>query len=292
MRLFMSGYFISSLVFGTLGSCPLLADDLVGVGSSTSWPAAWTALSFSSTSEAADGVSPAALDFVGDVAHPVAYWASDDTGIYFRIRINSAAALTSGTIPNGTLMVMLDTDGLAGPDYAFAWDAVNNANVLKHGLEMSRLGTSTGTWDGTKFADVDGAYADKTAADINGLVSGTTYRTGDGFVRSSVAADGLGSFVDIKVTWSYLTTYSTTGLAPGQSWKVNFGSISGAGASGNDHQNLNGDVVGSLTDSATADSSWSATITPVPEPSPLGFAALGTAGTVAFIARRRRAGSR
>ena len=255
------------------------------IGSTSLWPTEgqWKALS--GISDPAQTGLDGRLDLVGGGTTPVAYWMSDATGVYFRVRIN-APEVTVATAPPGTLLVMIDLlgDGDTGPEYAFSWDAINASKPNSHGLELTAISPPSGqqgvvgtTWATTNFEDWDGNGGTKGRIDING--GGRA----DGFLRSVAATDGLGSFVDFKVTWSYLTQISGTGLAPGQSWNVNFATIAG-----NDHARINADVIGALANNPVSSTSWSTIVVAVPEPAHYGLAGAGIAALTTFLKRRRR----
>ena len=113
--------------------------------------------------------------------------------------------------------------------------------------------------------DRDGSNSTKTRPDFNTI----TGHTNDGFVRlvslqTGPAGANTTTFVDFAVKWSYLTgTYNSSAispLAPGQTWRVQFGSIN----DGTDHVNINADVAGSATLTTTLGTvgAWSDSINP------------------------------
>jgi hypothetical protein len=113
--------------------------------------------------------------------------------------------------------------------------------------------------------DRDGAGTAKVAPDFN-MISG---HTKDGYLRLVGNQDGpnglnTATFVDIAVQWAYLIgTYNSTNissLAPGQTWRVQFGSAD----NGTDHSYVTTDVAGSATTTMTLNTAgaWSDAIAP------------------------------
>lgn len=257
----------------------LRAAEVIQFGGETSWSVNWTPLS--GLSDGPDAVSSKTLDLIGDASTPVGSWGADASYVYFRMRVDTPTITSQ--ITSGSFLVMIDRVGVGnvGPDFAFAWDAQSN-QPTRHGLEFSTIngGVLGPTWGSTRFDDIDGSSGDKLAIDINGAG-----RTGDGFVRTLDGQSGgtAGtSFIDFKVSWDYLVNYSTSGLGPGQEWRISLATISNA----TDHNVLSGDVIGSLGDSPTL--GWSAAITAIPEPADYGAVAALTAGLAGYVARRRK----
>lgn len=214
------------------------------------------------------------LDFVGNSATPGAYWGIDNNYVYFRMRL--AAATSSFSDAH---LVLFDVVGDEMPDYAFAWDS-NSNDPIKHGLEMSILDSSSGTWGGTKMDDIDGSNGQKLDNDINGGGRDT-----DGYVQSSdnigSASDSFGTttFLDFAVSLSYLSNHVPV-MVQNTNWKVQFGSI----ASATDHNLLSADIAGGEDlDSAITASSWGETIA-IPEPAVASLIILF--GTSVLVSRR------
>lgn len=217
------------------------------------------------------------LEFVGNGATPGAYWGMTDQYIHFRMRLDAGANPSF----SDAHLVLIDVVGDSIPDYAFAWDSKSNSSD-SHGLEMSILDTSDGTWGGTKMDDLDRSNGQKLSVDINGAGRST-----DGYVQSS---DNIGSesdpfgtttFLDFAVSLSYLSNQVPV-LVENANWNVQFASI----ASSTDHNLLSADIAGgeSLGSTITA-SSWS-TIA-IPEPATATLVILFGLGTLTW---RRIAG--
>jgi hypothetical protein len=244
----------------------------------SNWPTTWSSLGsklydpIESSPDIADH-----LDFVGDATNPGAYWAQDNNYIYFRVRVDVGTVVTDLTNPddNGntfgdTVHVLVDQYGVGGanlPDFGFSWDS--KEAYAKHGLEMTKYLSSDTTWGTVKMTDVDGLQADKGTADFNG-----NGRTTDGYIRTidgqSTSNFSTTTFIDFAISWTYLTQYSKTGLASGQTWRIALGSIANA----NDHNFIDTDIAGaspSTSISDPGDYGWSDPITTqqVPEPSSL-----------------------
>jgi hypothetical protein len=234
----------------------------------------------------------APLDFVGNSSNPGLYCANQDGYVFFRMRVYEPTFSPLGpTFPQGSYMLVIDENRDGTVDYGFAWDTQSRDNT-KHGLEMTKLhsgGTPTDTWSATDFQDLDekfgaaGSSSTKGAVDINGFVSGTTYRTTDGYVRTedgqSVVNTQATTFIDFAVSWSYLSSIdTTTGLASNPNWNITAASINNS----NDHGFLSADVMGAAPTSTIASSAgaWSA----VPEPTTALAGLLLGAG----LLRRRR----
>jgi hypothetical protein len=203
-----------------------------------------------------DGVAEQ-LEFVGDSSSRGAYWGIDNKYVYFRMRLD----IDSAPSFSDAHLVLFDVVGDATPDYAFAWDSKSN-DENGHGLEMTILDSSDGTWGGTKMNDIDGSNGQKLANDING-----DGRDTDGYVQSSDntgnESDSFGktTFLDFAVSLSYLSN-NVPEMIQNTNWKVQFGSIANA----TDHNAISDDIAGgqSLDSSITADS-WSDAIA-IPEP--------------------------
>ena len=171
----------------------------------------------------------ARVDFVGNATYPTAYYASDASYVYFRVRINTNDAPYTPLTPNTGLsalwahniMMLIDTNSDNIPDYAFSWDTAGNGSGVDHQLELnvasaSPLNTSTTLWSAVKMDDRDGTSASKTYPDFNTIAG----HTNDGYVRLVGNQDGPGganttTFVEFAVKWSYLTgTYSRIRRSP------------------------------------------------------------------------------
>jgi hypothetical protein len=255
------------------------------------WPTTWTALNNLNDPRDSGG----RLDFVGDVTNPGAYVAMDQDYVYFRMRMDV------GTVDSNTygdaLFVFIDNTPLASnptPDYAFAWDS--NGNAEDHGLEMKVPRPGGPFWKTTRMDDLDEENWSKGPEDINGLISGNTYRTGEGYVRSvdGQATDNFGttSFLDFAVSWGYLRTHTT--LDTEQSWNVAFGSV----ANDTDHSFIRKDVAGGAGPDDRVHSGWSGWINtgggpsggPEPEevPEPSSLVVLSAVALSSYVARRFR----
>jgi len=126
-----------------------------------------------------DNGASSSLDFVGDSTNGGAFWGSNDSYLFFRMRVDRGT-ITSGTTWNDTLLLMVDRVGVgtAGqPDYAFAYDTVGTTRS-EHGMEMTRLGTSGATWSAIRMDDIDN--------NNNGKIAPPDFRTtgGDGYIRT------------------------------------------------------------------------------------------------------------
>ena len=144
------------------------------------------------------------------------------------------------------------------------------------------------------MTDVDGDTGNlfsKGPEDFNG-----DGRTGDGYLRtidnvvpedSENTVFGKTTFIDFAISWEYLTTYSTTGLGPGQTWQVALGSIANA----NDHNLIKTDVAGGASPSSdipSVPSGWSDPIQTQAVPEPSSIALLGLVVVVGYAGRRLR----
>ena len=120
-----------------------------------------------------------------------------------------------------------------------SWDT--QQQYVNHSLEMTEYSTGTATWDGLTMDDVDGSNNTKGIKDFNGAGTG---RTTDGYLRTIDSQNttnfGTTTFIDFAISWTYLTQYSTTGLGPGQTWRITLGSRVAA----NDHAAITTDIAG------------------------------------------------
>ncbi len=247
------------------------------VGAYANWATSWTAIAGGNDgSNAVDQT----LDFVGDVSNSGLYYANTNGYVFFRMRVNADTFTTA----SGAHCLLIDIAGYGtnGIDYAFSWDSKSNDNT-KHGLEMSIRASNGPTWGAAQLDDMDGDAGKKGTNDINGLISGSTYRTTDGYVRTtdgqSTVNFGNTTFIDFAVSWGYLATY--TGLNSNQTWKIGLASIANA----TDHNAFNADIGGgaNLTDSSAI--GWSAPVAAaIPEPASILMIGFG-GGLIAIIRR-------
>ena len=254
---------LSGSVF--LGAAPRLAATTYDViGTYANWPTNWVPLN--ALNDPNDGLANTQLDFVGNTTNSGAYYAFNSEYVFFRQRVQ-VGTVSSLSVFHDAHFVLIDlvgqdyntttktlqsgSDGY--PDYGFAWDSKSNINNA-HGLEMVVRSTTATYWNGVNMDDIDGSASSKGTNDINGLISGSTYRSTDGYLRvidqQSTTAFGNTTFIDYAVKWSYLQTY--TGLTSNQSWRVAFASISDA----TDHNNLNADVSGGASKDSLTTSGW------------------------------------
>ena len=246
---------LAAVFFGSLLSSALATDVAQYGGTKTTWPVTWQTLS-RMNDPVDSGVAPQ-FDFVGDAYNPCGYWSADTSNVFFRMRVNNTP--TTASTYSGSLWVYIDTNSDNVADSSFTWDSAGAA--ANHGLELKVNNSTPTTWGGSTFLDdVDGNEGTKGVADINGSA-----RTGDGYVRS---VDGQTSvygtnttFVDFAVSWAYLTTYSTTGLKTGQTWRVAFGSSTAA-----DNQKIDADVAGGAGIASNISLGWSSPISMAPAP--------------------------
>ncbi len=264
-------------VFCLLGSLATASSAAVidQIGAFANWTTEWTAIP--GGNDADNGVAET-LDFVGDSSSPGLYFASDASHLSFRMRVDADTFTTA----NGAHAVLIDIDGIgiAGIDYAFAWDSKSNDNS-KHGLEMCVAGQNGPTWGVSQLSDIDGNPSLKAINDING--SG---RVTDGYVRTSdgqaTANFGDTTFIDFAISWSYLETY--TALRNDQIWNVSLASIANA----TDHNAFNADVSGGASLSDSISTGWADVPgAPVPEPATTLLLALG-AGAMGLLKRKPR----
>jgi hypothetical protein len=252
-------------------------------GAKAVWPTTWTALNNLNDPRDSGGN----LDFVGDATNPGAYWAMDQEYVYFRMRMD-VGTVDSNTYRDAVFVFIDNTSPTSNPtpDYAFTWDSKGSAE--DHGLEMQVPDRTGPDWNDTRMDDLDGLNSKKGPEDINGLISGNTYRTEEGYVRSvdsqATANFGTTSFLDFAVAWGYLRTYTT--LDTGQSWNVAFGSVANA----TDHNFITEDVAGGVGPGNSVNSGWSGTINTqeVPEPSSLVVLSVVALSSYVGIQFRRR----
>jgi autotransporter-associated beta strand protein len=148
-------------------------------------------------------------------------------------------------------MLLIDNNNDGVPESAFSWDTKGSGT--DHQLELNipdpaSPNTTSSRWNSVNMIDRDGNSGTKTQPDFNTIPG----HTDDGYIRLVSQQDGPSgasttTFVEFAVKWAYLTgTYSSAAispLAPGQTWRVQFGSIN----DGTDHANINADVAGSAT---------------------------------------------
>lgn len=237
------------------------ADTIQHIGNYDGWGSvSWTALN--SLNDGDDSITQnPQLDFVGDSADPAAYWGIDDNYVYFRMRLNIAAA-TADDFSDAHL-ILIDTAGDGVPNYGFGWDSKSN-DSSKHGLEMLVLDTAGSTWDTTNMDDIDGSAGQKLENDING-----GGRTTDGYVQTTdgISTDNFGdtTYLDYAVSLSYLAAY-VPDLATNTQWRIQLGSIANA----TDHNVISADVAGGVNPEDSLSSGWSETIA-IPEPAAAGL---------------------
>lgn len=232
------------------------------------------------------------LDFVGNSSNPGLYYSNQDGYVFFRMRVYAPTFTSlSSAFPKGSYMLVIDRDRNGSVDYGFGWDSQNwsATDNTNHGLEMTMLNTNGTAWNNTDMKDLDQVYgtgggnSTKGTVDINGLVSGTTYRTTDGYVRTedgqSVVDGKNTTFIDFAVSWSYLSSIDTyTGLTSNTKWNVTAAAINNS----TDHGFFNADVMGAAPGDLISSSSgaWST----LPEPT----TALAGLLLGASLLRRRR----
>ena len=274
MRLFK--VFILTVLAATAG----FSTTVNQVGTYANWATSWTAIT--SANDPKDAGIAGCLDYVGDAANPGLYSAYDSSYVYFRMRVNTNT-FTSSTA-HGANLLLIDVVGYGtnGIDYAFAWDSKSNDNS-KHGLEMCIHSVNGPTWGVSQVDDIDGNQGGKGTNDINGLISGSTYRTTDGYVRTvdgqTTTNLGVTSFIDFAVSWSYLATY--TGLRSNQTWKVALASIDNA----TDANAFNADISGGASKTDLITTGWSAPVSAaIPEPASILMIGFG-GGLIALIRR-------
>ncbi len=254
------------------------------LGDKTSWPTTWTALTGTGLVDAkGDYASNSRLDLVGDSTDRVSYWSQDNEYAYFRFRLAVATVTTASDFDGHSYFIFIDKVGSTPesyPQFAFSWDGQQN-----HYLEMNTNRNTTATqWSGHRVDDFDGSPGQKGASDINGA----TRTPQDGFARAvdgqATTSFGTTTFFDVAVSWNYMTNQNT-GLGPGQTWQVAFGSTSGA----NEHSGVNADMVGGGTLDFAINQGWSDAInvTAVPEIPASPWLVLGFAGLVVGGSRLR-----
>jgi hypothetical protein len=241
-------------------------------GTYDSWPTTWQPIV--GLNDPDDGVQEQ-LDFVGDATDGGAFWAVNGDYMFFRMRVD-IGAVPAGTY-HDTVMIIVDKTGDGVPDYAFSWDT-KGAELNQHGMELNIPDVSGTSWSTTKMDDIDGNVAKKIAPpDLN--------TSGDGYLRTvdgqNTGNFGTTTYIEWAVSWDYLSTNTTLGF--GQTWRVQFGSISDA----TDHNFITEDVAGNRNPTDTG-LNWSQEFTN-PEPGSLSLLALAL-GSLALSRRRRRTG--
>ena len=236
------------------------ADIVEHIGSYSGWDSVeWVALN--SLNDARDSSAEPQLDFVGDSSDSGAFWAKDDSYVYFRMRLD-VETVDSKTFSDSHF-VLIDVDGHGAdngaPDFGFAWDSKSN-DPTAHGLEMTVLSTFGTYWSDVTMDDIDGSAGQKLEIDINGAGRST-----DGYVRSidsqGTANFGATTFLDFAVSLNYMNTYTPALLTNG-TWKIQFASLADA----TDHNSLDEDIAGGQSPgSELSTSGWSETIA-IPEP--------------------------
>lgn len=269
---FLSAVLLASGSFGTTTEI---------VGSYNNWASEWTAIS--SLNDADDALTEERLDFVGDSSNAGASWADNGTHLFFRLRVNDAAAVFSDT-----LLILIDVENYlygAGfenddphtPDFSLAWDS--NQIQSNHGFEMLVRDATGSLWSDIQMTDLDGSNGQKETNDINGDVSGRGY---DGYIRTlsnqGTVNFGDTTYIDFAVSWNYLEAY--TALARGQTWNVALGSI----ASATDHNRIDADVAGGANPQSLVTLGWS---DPIVVPEPATITMLSLVGVLGLFIRRR-----
>lgn len=219
------------------------------------WPSQWTEIP--GLNDADDALSDERMDFVGDANDPGGLYASSANYLYIRMRVDDGTVVADDW--NDAVYVLIDrTDvGTANqPDYGFVWDSFTD-----HGLEMMIPDTGSNSkwdkWSNSRMDDIDGVGNLKQAPPDFGTDNG------DGFIRtvSEVSTGNFGTttFIDFAASWDYLA--AQTSLAPGQTWRIQFG----ANNNSQDHANIDYDVAAfSAPDDAGI--SFGSAFTVVPEP--------------------------
>jgi hypothetical protein len=266
MRLLPSFIVVSFLAAASFGAV------VNQIGSYSNWPTSWTSLG----GYDADNGLTETLDFVGNATDPGLYYARSSSYIFFRMRVDEGTF--PSTPPNGAYLLLIDIAnyGTNGIDYAFAWDS--KSKIADHGLEMCVRAVNGPTWGVSQVDDIDRQPSVKATNDINGLISGSTYRTTDGYVRTTdgqnTTSFGTTTFIDFAVKWSYLETY--TDLRSNQTWNVGLASIANA----TDHNAFNADIGNNAGTTSSVTTGWQA----VPEPTVVSLISL--TGVMALIGRR------
>ena len=135
-------------------SSSAVSDTLDYIGTGLTWPTNEQWVKIDGANDPDDGVN-VELDFVGDTTDPMAYTYRNEDFVYFRMRLDTTTGAdgtfkdahlvlidvvgqqwdASGQEPDGTAGGLIAGDD-GGPDYGFAWDSANQAQVEEHGLEM------------------------------------------------------------------------------------------------------------------------------------------------------------
>lgn len=211
-----------------------------------------------------DGVTES-LDFVGNTNYPGLYAAYNNSYVFFSMRVDADTFAETATPGSHFVLIDVAGDGVSGINYGFAWDS-QSTDIQKHGLEMVVRSSKNGpTWGEAQTDDKDGQPSNKTAVDINGLISVGVYDSTDGYIRTRDGIDtgtgnfGSTTFIDFAVEWNYLQ--SNTGLAKGQTWNIALASI----LNKTDHNAFSTDVSGGDPTSQIT-TGWSASWSAVPEP--------------------------
>lgn len=271
------------------------------------WPTVWTALATYDVAGDGSGTGGATgneNDFVGDATNPAAYYASNAGYVFFRARVDEdgVTRITAPETFQDGFWIYVDKDGGASKsiDWAFAWDSQGNP-LSSHGLELQRPAAGTQTyWSEANMDDVDGTMNSKARPDFNTLPG----HSQDGYVRvidsQSTTNFGATAFVDIAVSWDYLTAtwdhdgnagtpeVPVTNLNRTQSWCVAFAtrhSSTDHGSLGTTQSDVLG-ISGSLGTSPIASTGWTCGLTFfVPEPA---SAVVLLGGVGLLLSRRRR----
>ena len=240
------------------------------------WPTNWVALpSLNDPKELSDAT--ARVDFVGDALNAGAYWASD--GTYFFIRMRVAVSNVTSTTFRDSHWIYIDrvgfTNGAAGadmPDYAIVWDSKNN-DPSKHGVEL-QTGTNlaaTTYWSQMALSDIDGSASTKISPPDFNLTGAAYLRTID---MQPTTNFGYTTFIDFAVNWSFVS--ANTALNTNQVWRLQFGSRNDA----NDHNFPQDDIAGGYSPGSVVASSWSSTLVSSPLSSSIGLGVYATSSGV------------
>jgi len=239
------------------------------------WPTRWQPIP--SLNDPADQSKEGRLDFVGDNLNPSAYWSSD--GTYFFIRIRVAVSNVTSTTFHDAHWIYIDrvgyTNGTAAadmPDYAIVWDSKSN-DPSNHGLELNtgtNLSAKT-SWSDVSLPDIDGKVAEKISPPDFNL-------TGDGYIRTidmqPTTNFGYTTYIEFAVNWSFIS--ANTALGPNQTWRLQLGSRNDS----TDHNAPQDDIAGGFSPSSLVTNSWSSTLSVHALSSSMDLSAYATDGSV------------
>lgn len=209
------------------------------------WPSDSTWLPLTSLNDPATdvGTTASVLNLVGDALNPGFYWAQGGGYLFFRMRVNSAAAVTQPSCTSfptgctsaapfsnaGTLWLFIQPDGVTTPvpRYGICWD-FKNPSVEVHGLEMARfkgfIPPSSLKWKDINMEDSDEDQGARINPDFNSPgrpgVTSVPYSGTDGYIRTvdgvarvtgagNTAVTDVTTFVDFAISCSYLNYLQT-----------------------------------------------------------------------------------